>query len=430
MTKVPKILSINTSDSSGGAARAAYRIHSAVNEFGGNSYMLVKNKELNDERILEVGQYYHPNYIKCSYSFIQNKIKNKIQHHCWNKYPNRENVFMSDLRSMSIHGAFQKIDFDILHMHWINLRFLNLKELQRIQKPIIWTLHDCWPFTGICHYFYNCQKYIESCGNCPFLHSGKENDLSRQILKKKEIYYHGLNLHIVTPSYWLASAALNSKLFNPFPITVIPNLIDTQMFIPKEKRIACQLLNLDPQRTYILFGAMNALQDKNKGVQELINAINMYIDSKAYNNLDLLIFGAENEIGALKAHIPVHYLGIIDDDLKMTNAYCAASVTVVPSRSENLSNTIMESLSCGTPVVAFNVGGNSDLIIHCQNGYLAQPYSSKDLAEGILYCINNYKKRHLSVNARQKAVTDYSKECISSKYIELYNSIYNSAFLK
>ncbi|MCE5332608.1 MAG: glycosyltransferase, partial [Bacteroidales bacterium] len=212
MNTTPPILSVNVSDSSGGAARAAYRIHCAVNQYGANSRMLVRDKTLNDETILSVSQFDHPSPIKHIYRYIQNKLKNKAQHYRLDKYPGKEDVFMSDLRSASIHGAFQKIDFDILHLHWINLRFLDLKELQNVHKPIVWTLHDCWPFTGICHYFYDCDRYVKSCGNCPFLHSGKENDLSHQIWKQKKQLYNELDLHIVTPSRWLAEAARKSSL--------------------------------------------------------------------------------------------------------------------------------------------------------------------------------------------------------------------------
>lgn len=425
MNTTPPILSVNVSDSSGGAARAAYRIHCAVNQYGANSRMLVRDKTLNDETILSVSQFDHPSPIKHIYRYIQNKLKNKAQHYRLDKYPGKEDVFMSDLRSASIHGAFQKIDFDILHLHWINLRFLDLKELQNVHKPIVWTLHDCWPFTGICHYFYDCDRYVKSCGNCPFLHSGKENDLSHQIWKQKKQLYNELDLHIVTPSRWLAEAARKSSLFSEFPVTVIPNPINSVLYSPGEKQQACKVFELDSNKNYVLYGAMNAINDKNKGFIQLIDAIHYY--SQTFNEEDfiLLVAGAEKPLDGLQTKIKVQYLGAIQDDKKMVAAYRSASVVVVPSLSENLSNTIMEALSCGAPVVAFNVGGNSDMIDHQQNGYLAEPYDSEDLAKGIEWCIKHNEDHHLSNNARKKVEENYSMEIVAKKYMDLYNSIYS-----
>lgn len=423
MTKSPKILSVNVSDSSGGAARAAYRIQQAVNENGGNSRMLVKHKGLDDERILVVNQFDKTNRVIDGFRLIQKKFKNKLQQYHWNKYPNKEDVFMSDLRSESLHHSFQKIDFDILHLHWINLRFLDLNELQKVNKPIVWTLHDSWAFTGICHYFYECTKYKESCGSCPFLHSENDNDFSRIVWKQKRKLYKGLNLHIVTPSNWLANAARQSSLFGHFPITVIPNPINTAKFTPVNKEDTYKLLNLSPDKKYILFGAIHALKDKNKGFQELLSALNYILGKDANHNIELLVFGAEKFQDDLFTKFPIRFLGVIDNDVTLASAYSVASVTVVPSLSENLSNTIMESLSCGTPVVSFDIGGNSDMIDHKKNGYLAKEKDSEDLGQGILWCLDNNNENQLSMNARKKVEENFSQGIVAKKYMELYKSL-------
>lgn len=418
-----KIISLSTSDLNGGAARAAYRIHNTVRALGVNSRMLVKNKVSEDVNVYWIEDFDKKGFFSPFFRYIQHKIKNKLQHARWRKYPNKEDVFLSDLRSTSIHGALLKIDYDILHLHWMNLRFLDLRELQRINKPIVWTLHDCWPFTGICHYFYDCNKYTSNCGNCPFLHSGKEKDLSYTIWKRKLKLYKGLDLHIVTPSRWLADAAHSSSLFHNFPVTVIPNPIDTKLFEPGDRIEACKSLLLDADKTYILYGAMNAINDKRKGFQELIEAIRYFPANYNSDTLSLLIVGAGKPQEELNVQLPVHYLGLIESDEKMISAYRAASVMVVPSLSENLSNTIMESLSCGTPVVAFNIGGNGDMIEHKINGYLAKAISSEDLAQGVLWCLENNKDNHLSSNARRKVEENYTIEMIAGKYMELYYSL-------
>jgi len=329
---------------------------------------------------------------------------------------------MSDLRSTSIHGAFRKMDFDILHLQWINLRFLNLKELRKLNKPIVWTLHDCWPFTGICHYFYECDRYTMDCGNCPFLHSQNKDDLSYQIWRKKRKYYRGLNLHIVTPSRWLGEAAAKSSLFREFPVTVIPNPIDTILFSTGDKVNARNVLELDTHKTYVLYGAMNAVNDKNKGFAQLMETVNWY--SANYNNDDfvLLVMGADKPLTELHTSINIQYLGLIKDDAKMVAAYRAVSAMVVPSLSENLSNVIMESLSCGTPVVAFNIGGNSDMIDHKQNGYLAEAFSGEDLARGIHWCLHTEKGKTFATS-RKKVEENFTMEIVSKQYIDLYKSL-------
>jgi len=212
MEKTLKVLSVNTSDSYGGAARAAYRIHSGVRTLGVNSKMFVKEKLSNDNTIVSLDEFVPKNFFCSVYGYIQKKIKNKIQHYRWNKYPNREDVFMSDLRSVPFYGALQNLEYNVLHLHWVNLRFLHVRELKKIKTPIVWTLHDSWSFTGVCHYFNDCDHYKISCGDCPLLHSNDINDLSHQIWLKKANAYHSLNLHIVTPSKWLADCAKESSL--------------------------------------------------------------------------------------------------------------------------------------------------------------------------------------------------------------------------
>ena len=417
-----KILSVSTSDASGGAARAAWRIHQAVKALGTDSRMLVKNKMTTDSSILPLSDFAPTNSAYRFYEWIRSKIKNKIQHYRWNHYPNREDVFMSDLRSVPLHGAFQQLDFDVFHIHWVNLRYLNLIELRKVHKPIVWTLHDCWAFTGICHYFYDCERFKTSCGNCPFLHSGKENDLSAAVWRKKQKIYDGLNLHIVTPSNWLAQAARQSALFGRFPVTVISNPIDTGYFTPGSRQMACELLQLNPDKKYILFGAMNAVRDKNKGFNEFLAAIRYFEDISDYSNVELIIFGANEELGELNIKLKVHNLGMLHDE-QLIAAYRATSVMIVPSLSENLSNVIMESLACGTPVAAFNIGGNSDMIDHRQNGYLAEPFNPEDLAAGIAWCLDNNANGELSRNARTKVEANYSMERVGEKYVELYKEL-------
>lgn len=419
-----KVLSVNTSDASGGAARAAYRIHGGVRKLGINSYMFVKDKRLSDETVLSLAPFVPVNALYSLYYYIEYKIKNRIQRARWRKYPRHDDVFLSDLRSVSLHGALQKIDFDILHLHWINLRFLNLKELLKIQRPIVWTLHDSWAFTGICHYSYDCDKFKSQCGACPFLRSSDNDDLSHRVWKEKKMIYHKLNLHIVTPSTWLADLARESTLLKNFPITVIPNCLDTDVFKPVDKVHVLSDLGLNNSKKKILFGAVNALNDSNKGFKQLIEALSHFEHSVDCSKYELLVFGTDKPINEIQTPLQIHYLGYIKQDTELVKVYNAADVMVVPSLSEVFGQTASEAMACGTPVVAFNCTGIKEVVEHRVTGYLAEPYSPEDLANGILWCEQNNVFGELTVNARNRVVENYSVERVAAKYKALYKNLF------
>jgi glycosyltransferase involved in cell wall biosynthesis len=421
MEKPIKVLSVNTSDRNGGAARAAYRIHCGVRSLDVDSRMFVKDKQSSDETVISLGEFEPHNLFNSIYKYIQNKLKNKIQHYRWGKYPHVEDVFLSDLRTVSLHGAFRKLDFDLLHLHWVNLRFLNICELKKINKPIVWTLHDSWAFTGICHYTYDCEHYLHECGNCPFLHSENQHDLSRQIWIRKKKVYRNLNLHIVTPSQWLADCVAKSSLLKGFPLTVIPNGLDTKIYSPGDKKYACEKLGLDFSRKIILFGAINPNEDKNKGFSKLLEAIES-LENRGVEKVTLAVFGTDKPID-LSINIPIHYLGFLNTDESIIDAYRAADVMVVPSLSEVFGQTASEAMACGTPVVAFNCTGIKEVVDHKITGYLAESYSSEDLANGIVWCLENNTGCKLSNCAREKVLETYASEIVSNGYANLYNSL-------
>lgn len=414
-----RVLSVSTSDSSGGAARAAYRIHLAVQEYGIDSRMFVKNKGTSDDRVSSVRDFVPHNALYRAFDWVRNKVKNKWQHYQWGKYPKKGPYFMSDLRSTDIGGALRKIDYDILHLHWVNLRFLPLDQLPK-DKPIVWTLHDSWPFCGICHLPMDCSGYERECGDCPSLWSNDPRDLSHQVWKKKLGYYRGLDLHVVAPSRWLADCARKSSLLGTCDIRVIPNCLDTEGFCPGSREEACAQLGLDPAKRHILFGAMNAVEDRNKGFEELADALKR-IAPHHLEDTDLVIFGTTRLVPDRLGALTVRSLGMLKTQEVIVAAYRAADVTVVPSLSENLSCTIQESLSCGTPATAFAIGGNGDLIDHQVNGYLAREKDCEDLAAGIRWCLDHASE--LSPAARQKVLENYTPAVVGEKYAGLYRSL-------
>lgn len=435
-----RVLFVNTNDISGGAARAAMRIMRGVQQCGVEAQMFVKDKYSKSSDIIPVSNFApSSNLIKDIFPWVIQKFKNRYHMFKWHPYKHtKQNVFMSDLRHTDIHGALQKLDYDIVHLHWINNRFLDIRELANIHKPIVWTLHDSWPFCGVCHYFIDCEQYKTHCGTCSMLGSKKEQDLAYEIFEKKLAAYKDLDLHIVTPSRWLGDCAKKSALLGRFPVHVIPNCLDTELFRPLTKveiltlaehqqnavvsRVLREATEKRIAKPLILFGAMNAANDRIKGFASLLSALQL-LDTQGFE-AHLVVFGANAQELPMKfKNMDVTFVGYIHDSSVITALYNVADVMVVPSLTENLSNAIMESLSCGTSVVAFNIGGNSDMIDHKQNGYLAQERNAEDLAIGIQWCIEHNADSTLSRNAREKVMKNYTIPIVSEQYNQLYQSI-------
>lgn len=415
-----KVLFINTSDSQGGAARAAMRIMHGVQREGIDAQIFVKWRSSQADDVIGLSRFVPHNVFYRIGDRIANKIKNKWQHHKWRAYKRtKQDAYMSDMRSTCIHGALQKLDYDILHLHWVNDRFLDVEALKKIRKPIVWTLHDSWPFTGICHVPHDCRNYEIHCGACPKLGSCEENDLANEVFERKRRAYKELNLHIVTPSKWLADCARRSALFRRFPITIIPNCIDTELYQPMDKLNARKQLGLEDEKKYLLFGAMHVLTDVNKGFSYLKEALS-YVSGR---DTELLVYGTNDDLKRYELPMTTHSLGYINNDKIMVLLYNAADVCIVPSLSENLSNTIMESLSSGTPVVGFDIGGNGEMIDHMKNGYLAKERDCEDMAKGIEWCLSNNKDKVLIKNARSKVMNNYTIDIVSKRYTNLYQSL-------
>ena len=412
-----KILFVNTSDTQGGAARAAMRIMQAVEAEGSNVQMLVKHKTSSLANVLPLDAFLPHNSLYKAADWLATKLKNKLQHARWRPYRHsQDGNYKSDLRGTYLGGAMRSIDYDVLHLHWINLRFVRLEDLPT-DKPIVWTLHDSWPFCGVCHYFLDCQAYTQSCGCCPQLGSNHPHDLSHQVWKQKKAILSKLDLHIVCPSRWLAECARESSILKNADIRVIPNCIDTSVFCPQAKTKA------DTIRPVMLFGAVNATKDRIKGFSELIEALNI-LDDDGYE-ADLVVFGAEEqELKLSFTHIRVRFEGYVQDTTHLVRLYQSTDVMVVPSLTENLSCAIMEALSCGTPVCCFDIGGNRDMVKHQQNGYLAREKDISDLAFGICSCITHSEA--WGASARQWVMEHYSLEIVGKQYCQLYNQIASS----
>jgi glycosyltransferase involved in cell wall biosynthesis len=398
-----RILIVNDSDSLGGAARAAYRLYQSLSqEESVECYMFVRQKIKNDEKIYSMRNVFF------------NKIRSKINNIPKYIYRNRTKTLFSCsfLPNNEIKGIIELINPDIIHLHWVNNGFLHIKDLIDISKPIVWSLHDEWPFTGGCHYDESCDEYTKQCGSCTVLKSKNKYDFSYFNHKEKAKSYRKISkLCINGLSHWIYKRAKQSSVFSTeTKFSNLPNPIDTDIFFPNKDII------LDKTEIVILVGAASKNDDPRKGFDLLVAALNLLDKEKVLLN----IIGNDFDASELSENISVVRLGNIADDAQLSSIYSQSDLTVVPSKQENLSNMIMESLSCGTPVVAFNIGGNGDMIEHKHNGYLAEPLEPRDLANGILWVFENNKIGTISEAAREKIISDYSYPVVSKKYLSLY----------
>lgn len=418
-----KIITLSTKDSFGGAAKVSYRIYQSLREKGVDNLLVVNQKRrVNDDSVFLAQEFHTPvsKLRQIINKYLLKKAEKKRQA-LWRKYKDREDTVALDLEISLIKNALDKIESDIFHLHWVGESYINFTEFEYKNQPIVWTLHDCFAFTGICTYFDSCNKFEDHCYQCIQLRSNEDKDLSYRVFFQKLERYKKLNFHIVCPSNWLADQVRKSRLLGDRPISVIPNGIDTNFFEPLEKNKAREQLDLPVNKKIFLFGGVSVLADKRKGGDLLLDALHILKQKYTTDDIHLCILGEEHE--SLDWGMKSQYMGYIEDETLMKNLYCAADLTFLPSRQENLATTIMESMSCSTPVVAFDIGGNSDMVDHLKNGYLAKPYDTKDFANGIIYCLENNNDNQLGFRARQKVIDNFRIEDVAQQYLDLYKSI-------
>jgi glycosyltransferase involved in cell wall biosynthesis len=312
---------------------------------------------------------------------------------------------------------------------------LSLKVIQKILqsgKPVVWTMHDIWPATAICHLTMDCRRFETQCQNCRLLPGGgSANDLSARIWKRKQQMLEGKRVTIVTCSQWLKGEAQKSALLNRQDITSIPNPIDTHRYHSADKKKARQALGL-PLDGHIILFASQRVTNPNKGMQYLIEACQLMASEHpdCRDHTSVAILGGHAEEIAHLLPFPTHALGYVNDEQRIVNVYNAADVFVLPSLSENLPNTIMEAMACGVPCVGFRVGGIPEMIDHMSNGYVANYRDAADLAKGIHYVLDEANQQSLSSNCLQKVAHNYSQQSVAKRYIELYESLKNKTTTK
>lgn len=407
-----KLLSLSTSDLSGGAAVAASRLHQGLRADGIDSTLLVGEKTGSDPHTIALNN-------NLTFSLRRNldqlplkleKAPDSLGHRTLAWLPNKK-----------LAQAITAQSPDLIHLHWTQNGFMPLSLLEKITQPLVWTFHDLWPVCGSFHHEYeNDLRYPEDyeASNRPPSRTGP--DLDRRVAQRKVKSYAKHNIEAIVPSHWMAEQVRKSKIWQDRPLTVIPIGLDTQVFKPLDKVASRDLLNLPANKTLILFGAMYAGSDQNKGYPQLQEAL-AQLDLTS-DNIELAIFGMSAPAeGEPPLPYPAHWMGVLRDPYTLAALYSAADVMIVPSLQESFGQTASEALACGTPVVAFNTSGLKDIVDHQQNGYLAQPFKPSDLAAGIRWVLDDSTRyKALSQAARQKVLTTFSLPTIVKQHREVY----------
>lgn len=413
-----RVLIINTTERIGGAAIAANRLMEALKDNGIKAKMLVRNKQTDQVTVVP---------LKKSWRRIWQFTWERIVIWAANGFK-RENLFAVDIANMGtdITSLPEFRQADVIHLHWINQGMLSLGDIRRIidsGKPVVWTMHDMWPFTGICHYSGSCEKYTGECHNCELLIKSHKHDLSSRVYRKKEKLYAGANITFVACSHWLEAMAKKSSLLSGQTILSIPNAINTNLFRPRAKKFAREKLNLPLDKKLLLFSSMK-ITDKRKGIEYLIEACKLLSrDYPECSKIGVVVMGKHSDQYDALFPFPTYKIDYVSNEKELVNIYNAVDLYVTPSLQDNLPNTIVEAMACGIPCVGFNVGGIPQMIDHLHNGYVAQYRSAEDLANGIYWTLTEGDYETLSDAAYRKAVTTYSESIVAGQYIRIYNQI-------
>ena len=416
-----RITHINSYDSVGGAARAAYRLHAGLLSLGQESMLLVQQKDTDDNTVL----LFSPPLD------VPTRFRRIIKRRFLLPYSRKPltsrpagSTFMSDGRSEHNGDVLRQVpSSDILNLHWVAGSFEYISFFRKVPPnlPIVWTLHDMNPFTGGCHFDGGCGKFNEHCGACPQMGSSKLDDFSAHVWKRKNEAFArvGANMmHIVAPSRWLAAEAKKSSLFGHLPVTVIPYGLETDRFQPRDRHFARQLFEIPSEAKVVLFVADGATQ-KRKGLDLLLEALQGLGDLP-----DLYVFAVGRNASSKVSGVRSKTINHVRDDLTLSLVYSAADVVVVPSLEDNLPQTALEALACGIPTIAFSVGGIPDIVREGKTGILAPTGDVGALCRAIAGLLQNPERRAtMAQECRRVAVQEYDLDVQARRYVALYEEL-------
>lgn len=414
-----RIAHLSQSDAGGGAAIATYRLHRSLIKDGFDSRMLVLRKRTDDPTVAIVTGNRSRELSEAGARLIERaplqfyrRRSDALWSPGWFGWPGVH-------RHPLINAA------DVVGLYWVTGGLLSLRQISRLLrlgKPVVWRLSDMWPFTGGCHYAGECRGFEDACGRCPQLGSRRVADLSRYgALRRRR--WSGEHLTVVAPTGWIAGLARNSAPFRKVRIEIIPTAVALDVYRPLPKPLARQVLRLPAAGRLILFGAAGGATDPRKGSDLLMQALAMLRRAFGPDALELVTFGGGAGFDQVLG-FRTHRLGVLHDDLTRVLAYSACDLFVAPSREDNLPNTVVEALACGTPVIACAIGGIPEAVQDGINGHLARGQDAAELTRAIRAAIETPEHlQRLTVGARQTAELRHDADKAATQYISLYQEL-------
>ncbi|WP_417430144.1 glycosyltransferase [Kiloniella sp.] len=425
-----KVVQLNRWDVKGGAAIAAYRQHKAVQSIGTDSTMFVREKLSDDCSVQELDI----NNITVEDIAQRDSIRRKAE----TLLSMNKGEIGSHLGPFSLPFApfgkqmlNQLPDADILNLHWISglVDFPEFFSHEKTQIPIVWTLHDMYPFTGGCHYSGACGKFVNECGACEYISSNREVDLSRKIheIKSNALSCVPFPITVVAPSKWLARQAKRSLMFKDFDVHVIPYSLDQHQFKPRSQKKIREDLNL-PSDKIIAFFPSDYVSDPRKGLIYIEQAFRGLTENEARQLLFVTVGNSSAQKNGLVEQLSLPY---VSDPIVMSKYYNAADFTLLPSIEDNLPNIILESMSSGTPLIAFNTGGAPDFIVDNKTGWLVEKRNVSKLVDAIRSAISSPEKiLEMGNTAQDTAKKEFAMELQGKRYLRLYEKLKEACSLK
>ena len=415
------ILLCNTSERTGGAAIAARRLAVALRAAGADARMWVRDRAAYADGLPVLTP--RAGRMALRARFIAERLGVLLAG------SGRRRLFEVDTATHGVDLTHEPCyaEADVVHLHWVNQGLLSLRGLERVLqggKPVVWTLHDMWPLTGICHHAGDCDGWLHGCGHCPLLRLRRgAGDASARCFQRKRRVYDAGRIHFVACSDWLADLARRAPLLQGHVVHSIPNAIDTDFYSPADRTAARRKLGLPEQGDLLLFVAYKAT-DKNKGVDYLRQAVRQLAatDETLQRTLQVVIVGREATTLRYSFAVKAHTREYVSDEATMRDFYRAATLLCMPTLQDNLPNTIVEAMSCGTPTVGFRVGGLPQLIEHGENGYLATYKDASDFAHGLAHCLEPVVRQHMAEFGRERAVTMFSEPAVAATYMKVYET--------
>ncbi len=409
-----KVTLLNYCDIRGGAARAVYRLHRALLSSDISSQLRVRSKASDDWTVenpegslAKMANFLRPRLglFAQSLQITENTNFHSINWlpSCWSRSINRSSA-------------------EVINLHWVAGETLSIEDIGRIHKPQVWTAHDMWHFCGAEHYTRDDATARWRTGykkeNRPPFYRGL--DLDRWVWQRKSRSWRR-PVPIVAPSHWLANCFRDSAMFQDWPISVIPNVLDTRLYQPLDRDFCRQVFGLPLDKKIILFGASGARSDRRKGYDLLLEGLTRLAERIDPSEVQCVIFGESQPGDAMELPFETRWMGHVNDDATLVLLYNAADVMIVPSRQEAFGQTASEALACGCPVVAFATTGLLDVVEHKETGYLASAYELDELAEGIYWVLEDSGRRmKLGIAARERAVRLWSPQVVIPQYIQVY----------